>query len=91
MVLHDGSKVLLSAASELVVPKMLAGKPRRVSLKGEAYFSVHTSDDAFIVSTEYADVEVVGTAFNVRTRAEVLEVGVLSGRRPAAKLNSDST
>lgn len=79
ILLTDGSTVTLAPASELVVHRLQGEKPRQVSLKGEAYFSVHRGDAAFIVSTEYADVEVVGTEFNVRARGEVLEVGVLSG------------
>ena len=79
LTLHDSSEVTLSYATELVVQQLQAGKPRRVSLTGEAYFRVRHNDTPFIVSTGSADVRVVGTEFNVRVRDGKLEVAVIRG------------
>jgi ferric-dicitrate binding protein FerR (iron transport regulator) len=79
IVLSDSSKVILNYASRLVVPKQPAGQPRRVSLTGEAYFRIQPSETPFIVSTEYAGVQVVGTEFNLRARGGALGVAVIAG------------
>jgi transmembrane sensor len=79
IVLHDNSEVMLNYATELTVPRMEKGKTRLLSLKGEAFFRVSRNETPFIVSTEYADVQVVGTEFNVRSREGMLEVAVVHG------------
>lgn len=66
IVLADGTKVHLNAASELRYPVTFARSERRVFLKGEAYFEV--SRDAkcpFIVETADQQIRVLGTTFNV--------------------------
>ncbi len=64
-ILPDGSKAWLNSGSTLSFPEQYHGK-RTVSLKGEAYFEVVKNRDPFIVSTEYGNVEVLGTSFNVK-------------------------
>jgi transmembrane sensor len=93
VVLGDGSRVILSYMTQLVVPKFRPGKPRRVSLTGEAYFRVQPSETPFIISTEYAGVQVVGTEFNLRARGGALEVAVIAGivKVSAVKDGKDST
>jgi transmembrane sensor len=93
VVLGDGSKVILSYMTQLVVPQFQPGKPRRVSLTGEAYFRVQPSETPFIISTEYAGVQVVGTEFNLRARGGALEVAVIGGivKVSAVKDGKDST
>lgn len=82
VVLGDGSQITLNHTTELVMAKLQPREPRRVSLAGEAYFRVQprqVGETPFIVSTDYADVQVVGTEFNLRAREGVLEVAVISG------------
>ena len=79
IVLDDGSHLTLNYATEVVVPAVRRGEPRRVSLEGEAYFRVQHGETPFIISTKHAHVEVVGTEFNVRAREGMLEVAVVSG------------
>jgi len=67
--LSDGSKVHLNAGSELEVPRYFGWFSRSVNLDGEAYFEVATNGQHFAVQTPNATVEVLGTAFNVRSRA----------------------
>ncbi|MES2652441.1 MAG: FecR family protein [Bacteroidota bacterium] len=66
IVLSDGTKVWINAASSLRFPFNFDTKIREVYLTGEAYFEV-TKDKTreFIVHTDYADIRVHGTSFNV--------------------------
>lgn len=66
LILADGSKVWLNAASSLRFPVAFAANERRVQLTGEGYFEVSKdADRPFIVQTQTADVRVLGTHFNV--------------------------
>lgn len=66
IVLSDGSRVTLSAASRLLVPERFDGQ-REVRLEGEAYFDVkHDSARAFVVRAGTATAQAVGTKFAVR-------------------------
>lgn len=69
--LQDGSVVQLNSASELRYPVQFAGRERRVFLSGEAYFEV--AKDArhpFVVEVGHAEIEVLGTSFNVYSYLE---------------------
>ena len=69
--LQDGSVVQLNSASELRYPVQFAGQERRVFLSGEAYFEV--AKDArhpFVVEVGHAEIEVLGTSFNVYSYLE---------------------
>ena len=83
--LADGSVVTLNANSSLKVTDDLVekfdGKSREVWLNGEAYFAVAKRSGAkFIVHTADADVEVVGTEFNVNTRRSQTKVVLHEGK-----------
>ena len=66
LTLSDGSKVWLNAGSQLLYPSVFDKKQREVLLIGEAYFEVaHNKEVPFIVRTEHADIEVLGTCFDV--------------------------
>lgn len=68
LVLSDGSMVWLNAASSITYPTSFAGKERKVTMTGEAYFEVSTLPGIpFFVEHENARVEVLGTHFNVNT------------------------
>ena len=77
--LSDGSKIYLNAGSELSYSKNYDSNSRKVSLNGEAYFDVKRGINPFIISTEYAEITVLGTKFNVRSRDDGFEVGVNEG------------
>lgn len=66
LVLADGTKVWLNAASSLRFPTAFTGKNRTVELTGEAYFEVaKTKDKPFNVKTLTQTVQVLGTHFNI--------------------------
>jgi len=67
LVLPDGSKVWLNAASSLKYPTAFTGRERAVELTGEAYFEIaKNAAQPFKVSVPgRAAIEVLGTHFNV--------------------------
>lgn len=68
LILTDGTKVWLNAASSLRYPANFIGKKRQVELTGEAYFEVaHNIDKPFIVKLHNMEVEVLGTHFNINS------------------------
>ena len=72
LTLSDGSKVWLNAMSELRFPVHFADDERRVQLEGEAYFEIaHDASRPFKVEVGDAEVEVLGTHFNVNSYREV--------------------
>lgn len=67
LVLSDGTKVWLNAASSLRFPPAFAGKERRLELTGEGYFEVTKNKEMpFHVKAAGADIAVLGTHFNVQ-------------------------
>ena len=73
LVLPDGSKVWLNAASSIRYPTVFTGSERKVEIKGEAYFEVaHDKTKPFTVhfsagagAGREGAVQVLGTHFNV--------------------------
>lgn len=66
VVLPDGTRVWLNAASALTYPLSFSGGQRRVQLEGEGYFEVAKNKAMpFHVISGDQDVEVTGTHFNV--------------------------
>jgi ferric-dicitrate binding protein FerR (iron transport regulator) len=66
VILPDGTKVWLNAASSLRFPTAFTGADRQVELHGEAYFEVAKNKDMpFRVSVNKTEVEVLGTHFNI--------------------------
>ncbi|WP_162786448.1 FecR family protein [Hyphomonas sp. CACIAM 19H1] len=80
LILEDGSRVTLGAASALDVV-FTPGERRVVLSRGEAFFEV-TKDAGrpFIVETPDAVVRVLGTRFDVRLGSERVRVAVSEGK-----------
>lgn len=86
LILPDGSKVWLNAASSLRFPIAFTGNERKVELTGEAYFEIApltpkggSKKVSFIVkvntpSGEGGEVEVLGTHFNVNAYSEETQI-----------------
>ena len=69
--LPDGSVVLLNAGTTIKFSPGFNVTNREVFLKGEAYFKVtHNAQKPFIIHTNYINVKVLGTEFNVKAYPE---------------------
>lgn len=68
IILPDGTKVWLNAASSLKFPTQFSQTERKVELQGEGYFEVaKNTTSPFIVSTKKQNVTVLGTHFNINS------------------------
>lgn len=71
--LPDGSTVELNGGARLTYTRtmstvaLLQDERRSVEIRGEAYFEIQSAERPFLVRTSSARIEVVGTAFSVRT------------------------
>jgi ferric-dicitrate binding protein FerR (iron transport regulator) len=66
LLLPDGSKVFLNAASSIHFPTAFIGDERNVEITGEAYFEVaKDSKKPFKVNVKGMQIEVLGTHFNI--------------------------
>jgi transmembrane sensor len=66
LVLSDGSKVWLNAASSIRYPARFAEGERKVEITGEAYFEIaKNATSPFEVTVRGMEVQVLGTRFNI--------------------------
>ena len=71
IILPDGTKVQLNGATTITYD-VNSSKQRLVQLSGEAFFDVAKKhEQTFLIETEKVQIEVLGTAFNVRSNEEV--------------------
>lgn len=76
--LSDGTIVYLNGNSSLTYPLEFSGETRLVKLVGEAYFDVKADKrHPFIIETDNARIQVLGTSFNVRASGADGDVEVL--------------
>lgn len=88
LLLSDGTKVWLNAASSITYPVVFNGSKRMVSVTGEAYFEVkQNKEKPFIVKTATDEITVLGTAFNVNSYSDepAIKTSLLEG---AVKINT---
>lgn len=80
--LPDGSTITLNKGTQLRVERSFSKRERRVKLEGEAYFQVSPNKQKpFIVQTTQGYIEVVGTAFRIKTKKDsATEVQVTEGK-----------
>lgn len=92
LVLPDGSKVWLNAASSITFPTAFTGKERNVKMTGEAYFEVAGNrKKPFIVDVDgKAHVQVLGTHFNINSYGddENIRTTLLEGKVKMSEANS---
>lgn len=70
IILPDGSKVWLNAASGLKYPTAFNGKERSVELEGQAYFEIaKNATQPFKVKANNGEILVLGTSFDVMAYA----------------------
>ncbi|HEY4289266.1 MAG TPA: FecR domain-containing protein [Puia sp.] len=71
LVLSDGSKVWLNAASSIRYPVAFPGNARTVEITGEAYFEIaHDPQQPFTVSANGVKVNVLGTSFDINAYSD---------------------
>ena len=86
--LPDGTRIKLNANSKILYPENFPGNTREVTLEGEAYFDVkHNPSRPFIVHTQYATTQVLGTSFNILTTQEAVAVTLVNGKVNVSVLN----
>jgi transmembrane sensor len=94
LTLADGTRIRLNAASQITVS--LSHDARRVTMAdAEAVFDVaHDARRPFLITVGDRQVRVVGTEFNLRHRADLLDLTVRRGTvevRPADELEAQPT
>lgn len=79
--LSDGTKIHLNSSSQLRFPSQFSGDKREIYIEGEAYLEVaKNKQKPFIVHTRNADIEVLGTSFNVNTyESENVKTALVEG------------
>jgi Fe2+-dicitrate sensor, membrane component len=79
--LDDGTEIRLNAATTIRYPADLKrSKRREVYVEGEAFFTVSADPQRpFMVHSSLANIEVLGTSFNVRTYDSSVRVSLVSG------------
>jgi len=88
VVLPDNSKAQLNANSELDFKSRNWKNNRMLNLKGEAFFDVQKGQ-SFKVLTDEGVVEVLGTEFNVISRANYFEVRCQEGKVKVTSLKTN--
>lgn len=82
MVLPDGTHVRLNSESVLSYQQNFGHSDRCISFTGEGYFEVaEDADKQFQIFTQYLNVKVLGTTFNLSVYEEdkILELALISG------------
>ena len=79
--LSDGSKVWLNRNAVLRYPEKFGTKKRTVKLDGEAFFDIKRDESKpFIIETDNAFTEVLGTSFNILASENQTNVTVVTGK-----------
>ena len=69
LLLQDGTRVWLNAASSIRYPAVFTGTERKVEITGEAYFEVAKNEKIpfHVIVNKETDIEVLGTHFNINS------------------------
>lgn len=66
LLLPDGTKAILNAASSIIYPTTFSGKNRQVEVTGEVYFEVvHNTSLPFVVKSGNMTIRDIGTHFDI--------------------------
>jgi transmembrane sensor len=92
LTLPDGSRVLLGVDTRLRVPRNYGARTRTLELEGEAYFVVqYDAKRPFIVRTDHASTQDLGTEFAVRAYGQDASVEVVVAKGRVALRSSSGT
>lgn len=91
LILADGTKVWLDAASSITYPTAFVGKTRQVTISGQAYFEVvHNAAMPFEVKVQGQTIRDIGTAFNINayTDEPAMKVTLADGTAAVEEKNT---
>ncbi len=90
--LPDGTGVWLNAGTKLSYPANFSSKKRRVNLEGEAYFEVFSDkENPFHIETDYMNVDVLGTKFNLKSYPEEsTRLTLIEGKVEISPVNNET-
>jgi ferric-dicitrate binding protein FerR (iron transport regulator) len=77
--LPDGSIVALNAESDITYKKESFSKKRSLEMEGEAFFNIQKGGN-FVIRTKFADIQILGTSFNVYARENSFKVSCITGK-----------
>ena len=83
LVLSDGTRIWLNSESMVKYPTKFLPGQRKIYLRGEAYLQVaQDSTSPFVIETGKAQIEVLGTSFNLRAYEDeqVIQTTLAEGR-----------
>lgn len=76
--LGDGSRVMMNAATKMVIPETFSASRRSIELEGQAFFDVKSDRNRpFYIHTNNSVIEVIGTSFDVRSYEDGEDVVVV--------------
>lgn len=91
IILPDGSSVLMNANTTISYPKHFSENERRISFSGEAFFQIKKNKHKkFIVQMKNTEVMVLGTSFNLKTKKNIVELLVATGKVKLKYLNTNN-
>lgn len=90
VMLPDHSRIRLNVDSKIEFPAQFPDSIRIVRLSGEALFEVAHEARPFVVQTENARLQVLGTHFNVYARNQKTRVIVLDGKVALQSINPNA-
>ena len=89
--LPDGTKAWLNAASSIRYPSRFTGQERQIVTTGEVFLDVaHDKTRPFIVNSNGQRIQVLGTAFNLRSYTETTITTLVRGRIALTSLTEKS-
>lgn len=79
--MRDGSEIYLYASSSITYPRYIIRDKREIKLTGEAFFEVAPNPEKpFIIEASNSTTEVLGTSFIVKSKSEMDELHVRTGK-----------
>ena len=91
LILADGSELYINSGTKVVYPKHFEKNRREIFVDGEIYIDVRRDKTApFVVKTAHFDVEVLGTAFDVKAYSNEAETGEIVLLRGMVNVKSNS-
>jgi ferric-dicitrate binding protein FerR (iron transport regulator) len=77
--LPDSSEVSLNAGSSIAFSKSNFKTERKLKMEGEAFFKIRKGSK-FTINTQNADIQILGTSFNVFARNNAFKVSCVTGK-----------